>query len=103
MSNHGRDWLGSIIGILVFLVGISLLGLTFKLAYDMFSIPPSQAMGLTAGSTATLAKTGTSFATVLIRIFLLIVMALMGSWISNRGIAFYASSRAHPPQPPKQD
>ncbi len=91
MAKEGRDWFGSLVGIGVFLIGIGLLVLTFKLAFDLFSVSPSQALDLKPGSVVTLAKTGTSFAGVLVRISLLIVMALTGSWVSNRGIALYSS------------
>ncbi len=89
-----RDWFGSIIGIAVFLGGVALLAMTFQLAYTMFNTPAERALQLKAGVGMDIAKAGTSLGDIIIRIFLLLVMAMVGSFISNRGISLYSSSRA---------
>ena len=108
MSDEGRihrpDWLGGLVGILTFLGGIGLLLLTFNLAYHMFSVPPSQALGVRQDAPVDFAKTGESFVGVVGRVLLLLVMSAVGSVIANRGIKLYGESRAHPhPKPTRRD
>jgi hypothetical protein len=97
------DWTGGITGILVFLGGIVLLLWTFKLAFDMFSIPPNEALQVGNKAPVELGKTAESFVRVVERILLLLVMSAVGSMIANRGIKLYAESRGHvgPPATPK--
>ena len=80
------------VGILVFLGGIALLGLTFKLAYNLFTVPPEQALKLNQQRTIDLAATGGSFVGILIRSILLIVMGVVSSLIATRGIHLYSHS-----------
>lgn len=97
------DWLGGLVGILTFLGGIVLLLLTFRHAFDMFSIPPERALNVDRNTPVDLARTGESFVGIVGRILLLLVMSAVGSIIANRGIRLYAESRAHPspPSPPR--
>lgn len=92
-SHAHRDFVGSIIGIAVFLGGVGLLILVFKLAYEMFTIPPDTAIGIHKGEKLDLTAAGTNFTNILLRIFLLLIMGLLGSWIANRGISLYSHSR----------
>jgi len=88
-----RDFFGSFIGILAFLGGMALLLLVFKLAYQMFNTPPGKALGLDSGKKLDLSMGMSSLFSVLIRILLLLVMGLVGSWIANRGITLYTQAR----------
>jgi len=89
-----RSGVGMTVGVITFLVGVALLLLTFKLAYDMFSIPATRVIASTAnGQAVDLGKSGDNLANVVIRVGLLIVMGLMGSLIANRGISLFTSSR----------
>ena len=90
-------------GIITFLGGVGLLVVTFKLAYDMFAVPPGQALGIQAGKTLSIDTAGSSLAGVCIKILLLMVMALVGSWVANRGIALYASARGNHEHVKQQD
>jgi hypothetical protein len=81
-------------GLLVFLGGIALLLVTFRLAYDMFTVSPDQALHLEKGQTLDVALAGRSFGVLILRVLLLIVMGLMGSMIANRGIKLYAECLA---------
>lgn len=103
MAKHGRDLVGTLLGILVFLGGVALILLTFRLAYDMFTVPPAQAMGVKPGKPINFEAAGVSLATIFVRILLLIVMALMGSWIANRGVHLYAGARGHHDRPKSHD
>jgi hypothetical protein len=94
------DWLGGLVGILTFLVGIGLLLLTFRFAYDMFMVRPEDALGIDRKNPVDLGRTGESFIGILGRILFLLVMSAVASVIANRGIRLYAESRApHAPAP----
>ena len=88
-----RDFFGSFIGILAFLGGMALLVLVFKLAYEMFNTPPAKSLGIEAGKKLDLNSGVSSLFGVFIRILLLLVMGLVGSWIANRGISLYTQAR----------
>ncbi len=88
----GRDLGGSVLGILTFLGGIAMLGLTFKLAYDLFTQSPTQVLGITPGKPLDLGSAGASFLGVAVRMLLLVIMAVVGSAIANRGATLYAKS-----------
>ncbi|MFX9019989.1 hypothetical protein ABTN35_20220, partial [Acinetobacter baumannii] len=47
-------------GVLVLLVGLAMIGLAFWLAYQMFLVPPSQALKLVPGEVIDLGATATS-------------------------------------------
>ena len=89
---------GSLLGLLVFLGGVALLVFTFKLAYDMFMVPPQEALGVKPKQPLDLGQAGQSFAGLILRVLLLAVMGLMGSLVANRGIALFTGSRVHPPR-----
>jgi len=84
------DWFGVIIGALTFLFGIGLLVFTFVQASNMFSAPPSTVTGATKDIT----EIGLSFGHVLLRIGLLLVMCIVGSIISGKGVRMYLAARA---------
>ena len=103
---------GTLLGILVFLAGVALLALVFKLAIDMFGVEPSKLFGLDqkpgpGGKPAPLdlSKTVTLLMAVLVRVLLLLVMALVGGVIANRGIKMFADSRwgAEPARPRRKE
>ena len=88
-----RSGTGMTLGVVTFLVGISLLLLTFKLAYDMFSVSPSHVLIMANGQNVDLGKSGDNLVNIAIRVVLLIVMGLMGSLIANRGVSLFTGSR----------
>jgi hypothetical protein len=98
-----RDWLGSSFGFIAFFAGIALLLLTFQLAYDMFRISPQKALGVTPSKTLEITAVGMSFASVVIRILLLLVMGLVGSLVANRGILLIGHCRPHASRTPEHD
>jgi len=81
--------------LLAFLSGIGLLGLTFRLAYDMFTVPPKQALDITPGKPVDLGSAGQSAVALIVRVLLLAVMALVSSMIAHRGLQMYTGS-LHP-------
>lgn len=89
-------------GILTFLIGIGLLFWTFQLAYSLFAVPHNVALGVQDGKPVDLPRAGEALANVLLRILLLLVMAIVGSVIANRGIKLY-DTLGHPPTPEKHD
>ena len=80
---------------LVFLGGIALLLFTFRTAYDMFSVPPARALDLQPGKPVDIGMAGSNLVGSAVRVVLLIIMALVGSLIANRGIQLYTDSRGH--------
>jgi hypothetical protein len=92
------DSLGATMGFITFIGGIGLLLFTFKVAFDLFSVPPSAALGVEPGKGIDIARAGESLTTVVVRLLLLLVMAFVGSSIANRGIKLYVSARALPSQ-----
>ncbi len=90
-----RDIFGTLLGLLVFLGGIALLLFTFRIAYDMFTVPPVRALGLIKDQPVDLGSAGSNLVGSLLKVLLLIVMALVGSLIANRGIQLYTDSRGH--------
>lgn len=89
---------GGLFGILVFLVGVALLGLSFKIAYDMFQIPPAQMFEMQEGKPLDLGGVLPKLMSVVVRILLLLVMAVVGGMIANRGIRLYADARTRSPK-----
>jgi len=87
-----RDFFGSVIGIAAFLGGVALL-LVFKLAYEMFNVPASKVIVPEGTKQLDLNAGISSLFGVMIRIMLLLVMGLVGSWIANRGITLYTEAR----------
>ena len=75
------------------MAGIGLSALTFKLAFQIFEAPPQSALGASKGQPIDLAVAGNSLATLLFRFVLLLLMAVVGSMVSNRGIALYAHAK----------
>ncbi len=88
-----RDGLGTVLGLAVFLLGVGLLLLTFKLAFDMFSVPPAEALNLTANQEIAVATVAPTLTGLILRVLLLVVMGIVGSLIGNRGVHMYTESR----------
>ena len=88
-----RDALGTVLGLAVFLLGVGLLLLTFKLAYNMFSVPPGQALQLTPNQEIQVATVAPTLTGLVLRVFLLLVMGVVGSLVANRGVHLYTESR----------
>lgn len=89
-----RDLFGSLLGVAVFLGGVVLMVVVFRLAYGMFTTSPHAALGLQQGKPLDINTVGPNFAGIIIRILLLLVMGVTGSLVANRGIALYTASRA---------
>lgn len=94
-AKRRRDWPGSVLGIFTFLGGVALLLLTFRMAYDFFAIPPSEALGLKGAKELNVVGAGNSLVVILVRILLLFVMGFVGSMVANRGIGLYSASLIH--------
>lgn len=75
----------------MFLGGVALLLFTFKMALELFTTPPQQALGIQTGKDLDVSKAGSNLVGILIRILLLLVMAFVGSMIANRGIGMYSA------------
>lgn len=87
------DWCGGLVGILVFLVGVGLLLYTFRLALNILSVEPRQAMGLQQNEPVDIVRSGQSFLGLLQNVLVLTLMAAVGGLVSARGIRLYGVSR----------
>ena len=87
-----RDWVGSAIGLLVFLGGVALLVVVFRLAYEMFQTPPTVALDIEGGKTLDLGKASDRASAIVVKVILLLVMSVAGSLVANRGILMYSRS-----------
>lgn len=90
-AKRWRDWPGSVLGILTFLGGVALLLLTFRLAHDLFVVPPSEALGLKGSKELNVVGAGNALVVILVRILLLFVMGFVGSMVANRGVSLYSA------------
>ena len=92
---HRSDLLGRLIGMLVFCVGVGLLLLVFKVAYDLFTAAPAAALGIHITGDPKrdpgAMLIGQSFGFLIIKILLLFVMSAAASLIAQRGINLYFS------------
>lgn len=98
-SRMRPDWVGQMVGLLTFLLGIGLLSLTFKLSYDLFSTPPDQVIATKDGKGLDIAKAGSSLMAVVWRVLMLFVMVVASAVMANRGIRLYLASRETPKLP----
>jgi len=89
---------GGLFGILVFLAGVALLGVAFKIAFDMFQIPPAQMFEMEQGKPIEINAVAPKLMSVVVRILLLLVMAVVGGMVANRGIRLYADARTRVPK-----
>jgi hypothetical protein len=89
---HRRDWTAGVVGLLVFFGGIGLLVITFQLAYGMFNVPVDRALNMDPSKPLNVGDAGQRFVGIVIRILLLLVMAVVGSLIANRGIKLYSDA-----------
>ena len=107
MSSGSRgDILGRVVGMLVFLIGVGLLVTVFTYAFHLFSLKPSDAMGLRftgdPKKDPLLAQIMFNFSWILVRIALLFIMAMAASLLSQRGINLYFSAMQGAPNTPRQ-
>lgn len=66
--------------------------LTFRSCYEMFSAPVDQALGLKQGKTLDYNQAGTNLLGIVLKSCLLVLMAIVASMISSRGIHLYSRS-----------
>jgi hypothetical protein len=98
--NIRGDLTGRIFGILVFLLGVALLGSVFSMAYTLFHASPAAAIGVkftgNPKTDPTVAAIGSQFAWMLYRIGLLFMMSIAGSLIAQFGVKLYFSAMKGP-------
>jgi len=81
-----------------------LLLLTFRLAYDMFEVPPRDALNIGQEKVLNPASVGNSLTVIIVRIVLLLIMGVVGSLIANRGVSLFTHSRGiHIPKEKKSE
>lgn len=88
----------TLVGLLVFLAGIALIAFAFKLAFDIFVVPPPIRMEAVEGKPIDIGQAADTLSSVVIKVILLVVMAGFGSMIANRGIKLYATKTSPKPK-----
>lgn len=68
----------------------------FKLAFDLYQVPPAMRIDAVAGRPIDLTRAGETLTQTIIRIVVIAVMAALGGVVANRGISMYASTRKLP-------
>jgi hypothetical protein len=94
-----RDWIGPFFGVLFFIGGVVLLGITFRAAFDLFQKPPASVMLGKDGKTIDLNQAPSAVYELAFRSVMLLVMCVAGSMIASRGIKLYAASLHTLPEP----
>ncbi|MFA4015324.1 MAG: hypothetical protein RUDDFDWM_000404 [Candidatus Fervidibacterota bacterium] len=97
MKGNGHSTLGSIIGIIVFVIGIALLVASFILTYELFQALEKERLALLQNPTGSEHIAASIISWVLRSIFrlaCLFVMGFIGSLIAARGAHIYGASRA---------
>ncbi len=82
------------LGLLTFLGGVALLLFVFRLALDVFTVAPSQAIGAKPGESLDVNVALNNLAGVGIRVVMLLVMAVLGGLVAKWGIRMYGESGA---------
>ncbi|MFN8140053.1 MAG: hypothetical protein U0R49_09680 [Fimbriimonadales bacterium] len=85
------DWFGVILGAAVFLGGIALLAFTFLNAFTLFTTPQERLIERTNPEVTRIVS---DFSYVILKIGVLLVMSIVGSIISGKGIRMYLAARA---------
>ncbi len=90
---HCTDIICRVIGILVFCVGVGLLVAVFSMAYKLFNSSPAQVLGISFTGNPHkdpgAATIGSQFGWLLCRIGFLLLMALAGSLVAQKGVNLY--------------
>lgn len=91
---HPRRGGSAWVGLLTFVFGVAMIVIAFKLAYDLFQVPPEVRLKIEPDEPIQLSQAASTFMEVLVRILMLVVMAGFGSMVANRGVKLYASKNA---------
>jgi hypothetical protein len=91
---HKRDWLGTLIGLAIVLGGMAILYSVFREALHLFTTPPAVWLNVKPGQPIELSSAFNSVFGVVLKVILLVIMAWLGSVITNRGIFLYSQSRS---------
>jgi len=92
-SRH-RDWLGTFVGLAIFLGGIAILYTVFRHALELFTTPPRVELKVQPGKPIEVASAFNSIMGVVVKIILLVLMTWLGSVIANRGVFLYSHSKS---------
>lgn len=100
--NNPSGLAGGLFGIVIFLIGVALLGLSFKLAYNLFMVDPATRFQI-GGPNQPLdfGKAVPTLLGLLVQVLLLLVMSIVGGMIANRGIRLYADAKGKVVRPEK--
>jgi len=95
-SRDRRDWLGTLIGLAIVAGGMAILYSVFKEALHLFATPPAVAVNAKKDQPIDVPSAFNSIVGVILKVILLVIMAWIGSVITNRGIFLYSQSKPGP-------
>jgi hypothetical protein len=95
-SRSKRDWLGTLIGLAIVAGGMAILYSVFKEALHLFATPPAVAVNVKKDQPIDVPSAFNSIFGVILKVILLVIMAWIGSVITNRGIFLYSQSKPGP-------
>ena len=90
----------SLVGLLTFIIGIAMILVAFKLALDLFSVPPEVQLDVRFDKPIDASQASQTLLKVFLKIVSLLVMAVFGSMVANRGIKLHASYKLAPVEKP---
>jgi hypothetical protein len=93
MHSARPDLLARLLGVLTFLTGLAVIGFVLRLAYGLY-LDPTLGRGLVPPRPGDAAWTGIvwAFASLLIRVLLLLLGSICGSLIANKGVRLYVGA-----------
>ncbi|MCW5941148.1 MAG: hypothetical protein KIS66_02890 [Fimbriimonadaceae bacterium] len=94
------EWLGAVLGVATFVLGVYLLWQTFQWAHEILVQSPEQALKLDKDKAVDIGVAGQSLVSITQRLLALVLMAGIGSMIATRGVKLYLASRT--PSPPNE-
>ncbi len=97
-TRHRRDVVATLLGIVVFAVGVAMLVFVFQTALRLFNTPLDSWFRQTTKDAPKLQDLAGVGTLVAIRVVLLAIMAVVGSLVTNRGIQMYFGASARPPK-----
>lgn len=89
----GRDFTSSFLAIVTFLFGLAMVGFAFYSALQLFQVPPAVNLQIEPGKTMNVNNTVQAMWGTLVKVVMLILMAVCGSIVANRGVKLYEAGR----------
>jgi len=91
-----KDFVGSILGLAIFGLGLYLLWNTFQFASSLYLKPPAEVLGVDPKKSLDVNNAGSELFKIVIQSLGLILMSIVASIIAQLGIKMYSTNRMPP-------